>query len=200
VSVDLRNTTFHALLAMSRFRLATRLVPVIAMWLGCGGSAVYGSDPQAPHPADPKLAASAVVICPEGSTYDPQRNACIATSAVTPLVESTKSPHDRGGSSSVRVRFNSPNDSIAVLPERFHPDDDGFLMQALIGFAEEPDLSIGGPSGRVWRAMRGGCWGGRARGGGLRAGMGRCRKMVGGGKIGLRGEGQHARLRRPFGS
>jgi hypothetical protein len=56
-----------------------------------------GPDPQSPTPHDPKAAASTVVICPDGSSYDPARNVCIATSGVANAQPAPKPPSKEDG-------------------------------------------------------------------------------------------------------
>lgn len=127
-------TTFHARCVMNGKPTTYFLLPLV---IACGGTAPSGRDPQAPAPYDPKAAASTIVICPEGSSYDPGRNACVAgsTSAPPPTTNDTS-----GGPSSIRVSCGFRNGWVAVVPETAYPDDDEFIMQALIGFSEEPDF------------------------------------------------------------
>jgi hypothetical protein len=56
----------------------------------CAGSPSSTIDPQQPAPppaSGQPLAASQIVICPEGSTYNPDANNCIATGAISPQGE-----------------------------------------------------------------------------------------------------------------
>ena len=116
------------------------VLPAILSLPACGGSTASGADPQAPSPNNPKNAAATVVICPDGSTYDPTRNACIATSG-TPNTATPKDAKDeQDGQVSVQVKCDFRNGWVAVVPESDYPEDDEFIMQALIGFTEEPDF------------------------------------------------------------
>ena len=105
----------------------------------CGGSTASGADPQAPAPTNPKTAAAAVVICPDGSTYEPSKNICVA-SASTSTATTDEQDDTKGGDASVRVKCDFRNGWVAIVPEDSYPDDDEFIMQALIGFTEEPDF------------------------------------------------------------
>lgn len=55
----------------------------------CSGSG--RPDPQSPTPHEPKAAASTVVICPDGSSYDPARNVCVAMTGA-PAAQPTPEP------------------------------------------------------------------------------------------------------------
>lgn len=142
-SIDLLMTSFHARCVMnghraSRFFLQT-LVPCCLLaipYLACGGS-TRRDDPQSPTPREPKAAASSVVICPDGSSYDPGRNVCIATSG-TPGPEGSRDTASEG-SGSLRVKCNFDHAWVAVLPSEDYPDEDELLMAALVGFTQDPD-------------------------------------------------------------
>lgn len=122
-------------------KVAARFVlPAILALPACGGSTASGPDPQAPAPANPKSAAASVVICPDGSTYDPGRNICVATSGTSPASNSGADGDADGGDASVLVKCGFRNGWVAVVPEADYPDDDEYIMQALIGFTEEPDF------------------------------------------------------------
>ena len=118
-------------------------LPLLAALAGCGAPLAPGSDPQAPQPGSNKTAASTVVICPDGSSYDPGRNVCVATSSVsaqTPPKGTKKDAGAEGPEASVRVKCSFSNGWVAIVPQSAYPEDDGFLMQALIGFTQEPDF------------------------------------------------------------
>ena len=99
--------------------------------------------------AGPKSASSArglrpaqIVICPEGSSYDPTHNQCVAASAISAVDDpSAKGKHGAAnGDSTVSVKCSFRNGWVAVLPVHLYPSDDSFLMQALIGLTEEPSF------------------------------------------------------------
>lgn len=121
----------------SRFRFRA-LVPwalTTVLCLACGGSTTGRDDPQSPTPGEPKAAASSIVICPDGSTYDPGRNVCIATSGVPKGAKDAASQ----GSGSLQVKCGFDHAWVAVVPSGDYPDDDDLLMAALVGFTQEPD-------------------------------------------------------------
>lgn len=97
-SIDLREMTFQARCVMNdkpTLRVSPRAVLpalIVVGLVACSRSS--GPDPQSPAPDDPKAAASTVVICPDGSSYDPVRNVCIATSGVASAQPAPKPPSD----------------------------------------------------------------------------------------------------------
>lgn len=142
-SIDLPMTSFHARCVMngpsvSRFLFQTLLPCALTTVLcpACGTSTTGRDDPQSPSPAEPKAAASSVVICPDGSTYDPGRNVCIA-SGVSGAPASKDGASE--GSASLRVTCEFDHAWVAVVPSEDYPDDDDLLMAALVGFTQEPD-------------------------------------------------------------
>lgn len=113
---------------------------------GCSASQPAIVDPQQPAAPAAKgqpLAASQIVICPEGSTYNVAQNNCLATTSVIasgpPTAASTAvaSPQADSG---VSVRCSFRNGWVSVMPVAAYPSDDSFLMQALIGLTEEPSF------------------------------------------------------------
>lgn len=84
---------------------------------------------------------SQIVICPDGATYDPTHNTCLATGAITagPARASAEAAAPVANSS-INVRCTFRDGWVSVLPADAYPNDDTFLMQALIGFAQDPDF------------------------------------------------------------
>jgi hypothetical protein len=109
-----------------------------------GGAAATMADPQEPAAPSQKgqpLRPSQIVICPDGATYDTVKNTCVATGAIAvgparPGAETSTA----ASNSSVSVRCSFPDGWVAVIPSDGYPTDDTFLMQALIGFSQEPDF------------------------------------------------------------
>ncbi len=99
---------------------------------GCSGAGSAEKPPQ-------------VVICPEGSKWDDAAHGCIATQAIEPVVAEPEPPPPAGGSGGISVRCNFKDGWVAVMPTAAYPADESFLMQALIGFTEEPAF---------WRGIR----------------------------------------------
>lgn len=127
-------------------KAARSAIPLCAlaccMAAACGGGAAV-IDPQQPAPAAPKgqpLRASQVVICPDGATYDPAHNTCFATGPIGPAPAREEPGADAAPNSSVTLRCSFRNGWVSVLPVSAYPQDDTFLMQALIGFTQEPDF------------------------------------------------------------
>jgi hypothetical protein len=96
----------------------------LVLLAGCGAAAAGDKPPQ-------------VVICPEGSKWDEAANGCIATQAMEPLV-ADPAPPPPSAAAAIHVRCNFQNGWVAVMPVDAYPAEEGFLMQALIGFTEEP--------------------------------------------------------------
>jgi hypothetical protein len=117
-----------------------------SLW-GCGGANASMVDPQQPalsQPGAPKgapLRPAQIVICPDGSSYDPTHNQCVATSPLTPPAPTAPTkPARPSGSGSVAVRCAFRDGWVSVLPVDAYPSDDSFLMQALIGLSDEPSF------------------------------------------------------------
>ena len=100
-SIDLPEMTFQARCVMN-----DKPSLLVSPWAALPGliltglAACSGSrapDPQSPTPHDPKAAASTVVICPDGSSYDPSRNVCIAASGVGSAQPAPKPPSEEEG-------------------------------------------------------------------------------------------------------
>lgn len=112
--------------------------------VGCGASAGAPPDPQEPAPPAAKgqpLRAAQIVICPDGSSYDTIHNTCIASGSITGPSASSRPPAaTRDSDASASVRCNFPNGWVSLIPVDAYPADDTFLMQALIGFAQEPEF------------------------------------------------------------
>ncbi len=120
--------------------VARTMLPGLVALSACGSSTASGTDPQAPNPSHTKTAAASVVICPDGSTYAPGQNACIATSGTpqkTPKGDSDKTP---GEQAHVQISCSFRQGWAALVPVDDYPADDEFVMQALIGFTEQPDF------------------------------------------------------------
>lgn len=131
----------------------------LASALACAGNA---------EPAVSPTPVVGSVVCPEGSSFDPARSLCIAGAPpppppVTPpdagvairtpppIVDAgaTVTPIavvDAGGAptppplqaGAVNVSCAFPNGWVTVLPVGKYPKDDSFVMQALIGFTQDP--------------------------------------------------------------
>lgn len=125
---------------MNGKRAACFVLPMVLWLSACGGSTASGADPQAPAPANPKIAAASVVICPDASSYAPGRNACVATTGATSSAQASAEPQEDGNTATVRVQCSFPGAWVALVPEEAYPDNDEFILQALIGFTEEPDV------------------------------------------------------------
>lgn len=110
--------------------------------VACGGAVPSGKS---------SPVASEVVLCPSGSTYHAGENRCVASSplALTPRPAAPPSvstappepppvPAETDGRVDVRCRFSKG--WVAVVPKGVYPADDAFLMQSLIGLAEEPEF------------------------------------------------------------
>ncbi len=117
--------------------------------LALAGSLLYACaassapiDPQQPIPRGRTDAPSRIVICPEGSSYDPSRNVCVATAVTRPAGGATGGASTATGEAQadIAVACSFTNGWAAVLPVDQYPDDDSFLMQALIGMTEDPDF------------------------------------------------------------
>ncbi len=95
-SIDLREMTFQARCVMndkpSLFVSPRAALPGLILIGVAACSSSREPDPQSPAPHDPKAAASTVVICPDGSSYDPSRNVCIAASGVGSAQPAPKPP------------------------------------------------------------------------------------------------------------
>jgi hypothetical protein len=97
-SIDPPEMTFQARCVMNHeptllvLRRAALPGLILIGLAACSGSP--SPDPQSPTPHDPKAAASTVVICPDGSSYDPARNVCIATSGVESAQPAPKPPSE----------------------------------------------------------------------------------------------------------
>jgi hypothetical protein len=94
-SIDLPEMSFQARCVMNEPSLLVSpwaALPglLLVSLAACSGSG--GPDPQSATPHDPKAAASTVVICPDGSSYDPARNVCIAASGVGSTQPAPKPP------------------------------------------------------------------------------------------------------------
>lgn len=123
-------------------RLAA-LAIACALGAGCGGSAGAPPDPQEPAPPAAKgqpLRAAQIVICPDGSSYDTVHNTCVASGSISGPSASTRPPAPQGRTASASVRCQFQNGWVSLVPVEAYPSDDTFLMQALIGFAQEPDF------------------------------------------------------------
>jgi hypothetical protein len=135
--------------AMIPQRRASTLAVLLAAAAGCAGAGPTAPDPQQPaarsQPGQP-LTPAQIVICPQGSTYDPTRNQCYATGepaqSPSPPPEPKSSAPRRGGAT-ISVRCTFLNAWVSVLPVDDYPSDDTFLMQALIGLSEEPGFWSG---------------------------------------------------------
>lgn len=122
-----------------------------ALALGCAGTGFEQHDPQLPDGTGAR-SATAIVICPDGSTYDVSRNACVAQGSIQPAAdEPPEAEPQPQGKVTVRVECKFPNGWVALLPEARYPEDDSFLMQALIGFAVEPNFWANEPEYRPLR-------------------------------------------------
>jgi hypothetical protein len=125
-----------------------RSAPIAVGWAcalllaGCGAAATQ-VDPQQPAPPTAKgqpLRPSQIVICPDGASYDTVRNTCVATTAIAPAAPRGEPAAPSRPDSSVSVRCSFNNGWVSVLPAASYPSDDTFLMQALIGFSQEPEF------------------------------------------------------------
>lgn len=101
-------------------RLPVAPVPVAAFLLlaGCGAAASSQPDPQQPLPAGRADAPSKVVICPDGSSYDPVHNVCIATGVQRPASSGANTSGAAGtaGQAGVSARCGFQNGRVTVLP------------------------------------------------------------------------------------
>jgi len=122
---------------------AAALAIACALSAGCGGSAGAPPDPQEPAPPAAKgqpLRAAQIVICPDGSSYDTAHNTCVASGAITGPAASSRASAQRASNASASVRCSFQNGWVSLIPVDSYPSDDTFLMQALIGFTQEPDF------------------------------------------------------------
>jgi hypothetical protein len=88
-----------------------------------------------------------IVICPSGSTFHASENRCVALAASTPTkppaplasapIPATPPPNV-ASDAKITVRCAFSNGWVAVVPVRLYPKDDEFVMQALIGFSDDP--------------------------------------------------------------
>jgi len=90
---------------------------------------------------------SSVVICPAGSLLDPQKQACVAMEGAKPVATDTAETEThvepvvhRAASLGVDVSCSFEKGWVALMPASEYPKDDEFLMQALIGFAQDPSF------------------------------------------------------------
>jgi hypothetical protein len=89
---------------------------------------------------------SEVVICPAGSVLDPQKQQCVAMEHAHPVDtgEATEghvvNPALRAANLTLDVACAFPKGWVALLPASEYPKDDEFLMQALIGFTQDPSF------------------------------------------------------------
>jgi len=86
-----------------------------------------------------------VVLCPAGSMLDPQKNACVAMDAAKPVDDGTsqghlEQPRPHVASIGVDVTCSFSHGWVSLVPAGEYPKDDEFLMQALIGFTQEPSF------------------------------------------------------------
>jgi hypothetical protein len=114
---------------------------------GCGAAHGAMVDPQQPAPIEPGAPKSAplrpaqIVICPDGSSYDPVHNQCVASSPILATAPpSAARTARRSGEGVVSVRCSFRDGWVSVLPVDDYPNDDSFLMQALIGLTDEPSF------------------------------------------------------------
>ncbi len=126
---------------MNRLPVALAPLATFVLLAGCGTAASSQLDPQQPLPAGRADAPSKIVICPDGSSYDPAHNVCLATGVQTsarsgPPVPAASTEAD----ADLSVGCAFPNGWVAVLPVDRYPQDDSFLMQALIGMNQAPDF------------------------------------------------------------
>lgn len=124
-------------------RLLRSMLAVTTLPMACGcGAGSSRLDPQQPLPAGRPDAPARIVICPEGSSYDPERNVCVAAGAAqaAPTTRATSDGDEAAGRVGVSVRCTFANGWVSVLPVADYPEDDSFLMQALIGMNEDPDF------------------------------------------------------------
>ena len=105
-------------------------------------------------PAPRSAGSHDIVLCPPGSTFHagegrcvaehPARIATIASASAASLAPPKPSaiepqrPAAPTQDATVTVTCGFANGWVAVLPTSLYPKDDEFIMQALIGFAEEP--------------------------------------------------------------
>jgi len=89
-----------------------------------------------------------IVICPTGSAFHASENRCVAeptratpkppppvaATPPTPIPAATASASD----AKLTVTCGFSNGWIAVVPARAYPKDDEYVMQALIGFSDDP--------------------------------------------------------------
>ncbi len=107
------------------------------------GACAGGPKPVAQAPMD-------IVLCPSGSTFHAAQNRCVASAPLAaprppeplPLARADAgAPASPGGSeATVTVTCAFPNGWVATLPARLYPRDDEFIMQALIGFEDDPEF------------------------------------------------------------
>lgn len=135
---------------------------LLGAWAVASALACAGGNEQAASPT-PVMGS---VVCPEGSNFDPARSLCVAgapppvappdagggIAIVAPpsVVDAGNSAPiavvDAGGpvtppplqAGAVNVSCTFPNGWVTVLPVAKYPKDDSFVMQALIGFTQDP--------------------------------------------------------------
>ncbi len=118
------------------------LSALFAALVACGGAVPPGKS---------SPVATEVVLCPSGSTFHAGENRCVASSPLAaapppapPPSASAAPPEmppvlvETDGRVDVRCRFSKG--WVAVVPKSVYPADDAFLMQSLIGLAEEPEF------------------------------------------------------------
>jgi len=103
-------------------------------------------------PLTKNASASDIVLCPPGATYHAGEGRCVAehpartaTAPSAPLPAAAPSaapsaPLPIATPASVKVTCAFANGWAAVVPASVYPRDDEFVMQALIGFANEPQF------------------------------------------------------------
>ena len=124
---------------------------LVGLLVGCGGQLPPESPllTEPPAVAEPVQVATVPPECPEGSSFDSERAACVATAPIAaskgagwtkfpPDPEPKAPPGPAGPGINVSCAF--PNGWVSVMPVRSYPKDDQFLMQALIGITEEPSF------------------------------------------------------------
>jgi len=135
-----RRADGRALARSGRPSLATQALALAGLLLCACSASSAPIDPQQPIPRGRTDAPSRIVICPEGSSYDPSRNVCVATATVQPAdgATATAPAATDAGPADIAVACSFTNGWVAVLPVDRYPEDDSFLMQALIGMSEDP--------------------------------------------------------------